>query len=283
MKEQIYTIPLMDAFNADDECPFCFIERNLEQHAMDFVLGAGASYMEDDIRAETDKAGFCREHYKKMFEYGNRLGCGLILTTHFKKKNEELKQQIKMFSPAKASMFSHFKKAQSAADAPKTSIGVWAKEQQESCYICDYYKNTYSRYLDTFFELYRKNPEFVELFKKSKGFCLPHFADLVENAETILSDKEKSDFYETLFPLMTENMQRVTDDLEWFCDKFDYKNKDADWKTSKDAIPRGMQKAAGSYPADPPYKSALQNFRCSGNLVAEQFKNDTQKNKNLES
>lgn len=257
MKEQIYTIPLMDAFNAGDECPFCFIERNLEQHAMDFVLGAGASYMEDDIRAETDKAGFCREHYKKMFEYGNRLGCGLILTTHFKKKNEELKQQIKMFSPAKASMFSHFKKAQSTADAPKTSIGVWAKAQQESCYICDYYKNTYSRYLDTFFELYRKNPEFVELFKKSKGFCLLHFADLVENAETILSDKEKSDFYETLFPLMTENMQRVTDDLEWFCDKFDYKNKDADWKTSKDAIPRGMQKAAGSYPADPPYKSAL--------------------------
>ena len=82
---------------------------------------------------------------------------------------------------------------------------------------------------------------------------------------------------------MTENMQRVTDDLEWFCDKFDYKNKDADWKTSKDAIPRGMQKAAGSYPADPPYKSALQNFRYSGNLVTEQFKNDTQKNKNLES
>ena len=34
MKEKIYTIPLMDAFRAQDECPFCFIERNLEQHAM---------------------------------------------------------------------------------------------------------------------------------------------------------------------------------------------------------------------------------------------------------
>ena len=45
MKEKIYTIPLMDAFHADDECPFCFIERNLEQHALDFVLGQGASYM----------------------------------------------------------------------------------------------------------------------------------------------------------------------------------------------------------------------------------------------
>ena len=65
MKEKIYTIPLMDAFRAQDECPFCFIERNLEQHAMDFVLGSGASYMEDDVRAETDKIGFCRTHYEK--------------------------------------------------------------------------------------------------------------------------------------------------------------------------------------------------------------------------
>ena len=47
MKEKLYTIPLMDAFKAEDECPFCFVERQLEQHAMDFVLGAGASYMED--------------------------------------------------------------------------------------------------------------------------------------------------------------------------------------------------------------------------------------------
>ena len=29
MKEKIYTIPLNDAVNADDECPFCFIEREL--------------------------------------------------------------------------------------------------------------------------------------------------------------------------------------------------------------------------------------------------------------
>lgn len=255
MKEKIYTIPLMDAFKAEDECPFCFIERNLEQHAMDFVLGSGASYMEDDVRAETDKMGFCRTHYKKMFDYGNRLGCGLILTTHFKKKNEELKQQIKMFSPGKASMLGHFKKAKIDTDNPKTSIGNWVKEQENSCYICDYYQNTYNRYLDTFFELYRKNPEFKDLFKNSKGFCLPHFSDLVETAEVLLSDKEKRDFYDHLFPLMTENLQRVTDDLEWFCDKFDYKNKDADWKNSRDAIQRGMQKTAGSYPADPPYKA----------------------------
>ena len=94
MKEKLYTIPLMDAFKAEDECPFCFVERQLEQHAMDFVLGAGASYMEDDVRAETDKMGFCRTHYKKMYDYGNRLGAGLILKTHFQYKTKELHEQI---------------------------------------------------------------------------------------------------------------------------------------------------------------------------------------------
>ena len=45
MKETLYTIPLNDAFHADDECPFCFIERNLEQNSLDFILGT--AYMED--------------------------------------------------------------------------------------------------------------------------------------------------------------------------------------------------------------------------------------------
>ena len=60
MKEQLYTIPLNDAVNAQDECPFCFIHRSIEQDLLDFVLGSGSSYMEADIREQTDKAGFCR-------------------------------------------------------------------------------------------------------------------------------------------------------------------------------------------------------------------------------
>lgn len=34
MKETIATIPLMNAFHADDECPFCYLEREAEQHAI---------------------------------------------------------------------------------------------------------------------------------------------------------------------------------------------------------------------------------------------------------
>ncbi|MBQ7371819.1 MAG: hypothetical protein IJW67_08060 [Blautia sp.] len=258
MKEQLHTIPLIDAFRENDECPFCFVERKLEEHTLDFVLGPGASYMEPDVREATDAAGFCRVHYKKLFDYGNRLGTGLILKTHFKKLNEELNEQIKMFAPSHVSVFSKLgigKKQRSGSDTSHTSLGAWAVSKEESCYICNFYKENFQRYLDTFFEMYRNDAEFQKVFREGKGFCLPHFGALVDAAETTLSDKEKPEFYQILLPLIQDNMKRLYNDLDWFCDKFDYRNKDADWKTSKDAIPRGMQKAAGGYPDLPPYTS----------------------------
>ena len=195
MKETIYTIPLMDAFNAKDECPFCFLEREAEQHAIEFILGSGASYMEDDIRADTDKNGFCRHHYKMMYDYGNRLGASLILGTHFKKLNEELKKQIEDFKPQKTSFFNRMKKTNLRMMESSTNIGHWVDEKLSTCYVCDHFHSNYERYLDTFFDMYKSNPEFAKLFQESKGFCLPHFKDLVETAEKKLNDKQKESFY----------------------------------------------------------------------------------------
>ena len=129
MKEQLYTIPLMDAFRANDECPFCFIERDLEQHALDFVLGSGASYMRDDIRAATDQAGFCREHYQKMFSYGNRLGSALILETHLKKLTGELKKEMKNYSSsAKPNLADRFRKNTSAVSG-SNNVSIWIQQK----------------------------------------------------------------------------------------------------------------------------------------------------------
>lgn len=102
MKEQLYTIPLNDAVNAGDECPFCFIERSVERDLLDFVLGSSASYMEADIREMTDKAGFCRTHFQKMFDYGNTLGNAWILKTHYRRMIGEMKKNSPASAPAKA-------------------------------------------------------------------------------------------------------------------------------------------------------------------------------------
>lgn len=250
MKEQLYTIPLNDAVNAEDECPFCYIERKLEQDLLDFVLGSGSSYMEADIRELTDNAGFCRTHFKKMFDYGNTLGNAWILKTHYKRMIGEMQQQFKSFSPAKSSFKARLMKPSQDTNA----LSAWVRKKENSCYICEQYRDTYARYLDTFFYLYRQDEEFRQKIASGKGFCLPHFGDLCEASDTRLSDREKEGFYQTLLPLMQENMERLAEDVSWMVEKFDYRNQDADWKNSKDAIQRGMQKLKGGYPADAPFK-----------------------------
>ena len=216
MKEQLYTIPLNDAVNADDECPFCFVERKVEQDLLDFVLGSGSSYMESDIRDRTDRAGFCRRHFQMMFDYGNTLGNAWILKTHYKRIIEEMKGQ----------------------------------------YICGQFADTCARYMDTFFYLWKQDGEFRGKIREGKGFCLHHFGRLCEAADSSLSNREREDFYAAVLPLMERNMERMGEDVSWMVEKFDHCNKDADWKNSRDAIQRGMQKLKGGYPADGPYKSS---------------------------
>lgn len=252
MKEQLYTIPLNDAINADDECPFCFIERSIEQDLIDFVLGSSASYMESDVREMTDKAGFCRNHFKKMFEYGNTLGNGWILKTHYRRMINEMKKEFASYKPGKQAKGGLFKKEAASGNA----IAVWAKGKEKSCYVCEQYKSTYDRYMDTFFYLWKQDPDFKEKVKKSKGFCLCHFGELCQAADSALSGRDAEEFYNCMFPLMEENMERLSEDVSWLVDKFDYRYKDADWKNSKDAIQRGMQKLKGGYPADAPFKSS---------------------------
>ncbi len=250
MKEQLYTIPLNDAVNANDECPFCYIERSVEQDLIDFVLGSGSSYMEADIREMTDKAGFCRPHFQKMFDYGNTLGNAWILKTHYKKTIEEMKKEFSHFKPGKSSLMNKLKKGEESGN----SIGMWVRKKEKSCYICEHFRATYDRYMDTFFYLWKQDSEFRDKVKNSKGFCLSHFGDLCEASDSRLGDKEKDNFYSCMLPLMEKNMERLAEDVAWMVEKFDYRNKDADWKNSKDAIQRGMQKLKGGYPADAPYR-----------------------------
>ena len=80
---------------------------------------------------------------------------------------------------------------------------------------------------------------------------MSHFRVLINGADSKLSDKELKDFYDMVLPLQLENMERMLEDISWFVDKYDYRNRDADWKNSKDAIQRGMQKMKGSDPSIP--------------------------------
>lgn len=249
MKEQIHTIPINDAMENAGECPFCYIERRSENHAMDFVLGHGASYMEADIRDMTDKEGFCRAHFKKMFDYGNSLGNAWILKTLMQRHINEMTKEFKAFKPENSGKKGLFKK-----EAGSNSIVDWIDKRESSCFICANVERTFQAYMETFFDMYKKDAAFRKQVSETKGFCLSHFKVLCQGADQFLNEKDRKEFYDMVLPLMEENMERVYEDVAWFIEKYDYKNKDADWKDSKDAIQRGMQKLRGSDPSMEPHK-----------------------------
>ena len=109
--------------------------------------------------------------------------------------------------------------------------------------------------MGAFFYLYKKGEkEFIELIQTGKGFRFNHFDDILDMAPLYLSVKEQDELRSILFPQMEENMKRIKEELDWFEMKFDYRYKDADWKTSRDAVQRAMQKVVGGYPADDVYR-----------------------------
>ena len=110
------------------------------------------------------------------------------------------------------------------------------------------------KYYKTIAQMFAREKQFFKSILSSKGFCMHHFAQLLEAAREKLPNDQREWFYETVCSLMKENLARVQGDLDWFVDKFDYRNAGADWKNSKDAVPRSMQKLQGGYPEDEPYK-----------------------------
>jgi len=231
MDEQLYAIPVNDAFNADSECPVCLMYRSLEKAAIEFTLGP--SYMEDDVRMETNRVGFCADHVKLLYEQQNRLGLALMLHTH---TQNVIREAEKLAKKGRTKAGGLFKKSEESA------VGAYFRQLGKSCYICGRINNTFDRYIDTIFYLYRKEESFRNAFKNSKGFCCDHYGLLYEAAPKYLSGSELDEFTKLIDRLFIENMQRVCDDIEWYTDKFDYRNADAPWKNSKDAVVRTVLK-----------------------------------------
>lgn len=247
MKEQIHTIPISDAMANAGECPFCYIQRKTEEHAMNYVLGPGASYMEADIRDMTDKEGFCQDHLRKMYIYGNALGNAWIMKTLSKRHLEEMDKEFKNFRPGAAPRKSFFGKKNSAEDSAN-SIVNWIKRRESTCFTCTMIKNTFNAYMKTFFNMYKSDPDFKKKIAETNGFCLDHFKVLCETADQTLSSKDLEEFYNIVLPLMKKNMERTYEDVSWFIEKYN-NNPAADDKNYVGSIQRAMQRLRGQDPS----------------------------------
>ncbi|MCR5824070.1 MAG: DUF6062 family protein [Lachnospiraceae bacterium] len=239
MKEQLYTIPVNEAFEEKTECPICSMYHSIEEGALEFTLGP--SYMEDDVRMVTDEVGFCERHVAKLYEKGNRLGLALMLKTHADRMIEEVEKKQKSLKAGKKS--SLFKKVSNEGN----EVTDYLDKLEKSCFVCSRIDEVFDRYIDTVFWLYGCDTDFKARFKESKGFCNKHYSLLLKKCPKAMGASEAEGFVKTCSEIYLNNVKRVRDDLSWFIDKFDYRYADAPWKDSKDALQRSMMKDDSIY------------------------------------
>lgn len=219
-KETIYTIPINEAFEKDTECPLCDIAKRLENEAVEYALGP--AMMEPDHRELSNEKGYCNHHYRMLFKAENKLPLALVLDTHL----EELRKKIEpMKNPQKKPLFKK--------QAQNTSIEV------KSCMVCDKIEHTMSRYIKNMIDMWHTDKEFRQKMADSKGFCIPHFLELYNSCDDV-------EFKKALAEKEDCELRRIQDDIHKFTLKFDYRNRDMEWGTAKDAPIRTTEKI-GSY------------------------------------
>ena len=229
MKENIYTIPINDAFSANCECPLCEFVKGEEIKQIEYSLGA--SMMEPDERISSNKLGYCNRHTQMMYDFGNKLSHALVLETRLEFLINEIDNYKKQIAHPKRIKFGTDKEMKLT--------------NSENCVVCSRLKKIESDFVSNLFYMYKKDMVFREKFFSCKGFCLPHFELLANCASKHLGKNLIIDFLDKICKLQKDNLARVKEDVSWFTKKFDYRYKDDDWRNSRDAVVRGSIKISG--------------------------------------
>lgn len=222
--EQIYTIPVNEAFEASAAdpacgCPLCAIYRKLEENELDLILGA--SMMEPDVRIKTNEEGFCRVHYDLMFGRKNRLGMALTMESHLKELQNDIREGT-FGTPG---------------NKPLRRIA----ELEESCYVCRRVQGHFEHMAECVVYLWDSDEDFLPKFRAQPYFCLPHYRKLLWYAQKRLAKKKLSAFTAEAGKIVQDYLETLTDDISWFCKKFDYRYDAEPWYNSKDAVERTMK------------------------------------------
>ena len=79
----------------------------------------------------------------------------------------------------------------------------------ESCILCERLDHTMERYVYTLLYMYEHEKAFREAFAASKGLCLPHYFQVMQDAPRHLSGKTLEEFSQTAMRVERENLARV--------------------------------------------------------------------------
>lgn len=247
MKYQLETIPVWDAFREDCECPFCQLQEKAEKRYLKYYLGPSA--MNPETRVELNKTGFCPEHFSLLLLERSPQHLGLITHTHMQNWMADREKRFPVPGKGFDSEVEAEQKKKGLFGKKPSPAAVYKKHCEErsgSCLICDRIDRTIKRYTFTACYLWKKDEEgFRSFMEKTKGFCIPHEAELLMMAEEVMKKKEQSEFFSAVKSLQKRNFQRLEEEINWFTQKFKAENISKPWGTSEDAHYRAIQKLTG--------------------------------------
>lgn len=217
MREDICSIPVNDVFLPKDGCPFCRMRDMLEDRMATYITGA--AMMEPDVRIETNRLGFCGEHFNQILARGSRLSVALILESLLAEVEKEV------FPEGKA--------------VPK-KIAAAVHAREENCFVCENIEKNTRHLVENTLKLWQSDPDFRRLYSQQPYICLPHYGMVLEAAQK-LPKKEFPAFEADTTRLAKAYCKELSGDVTHFCRMFDYRNAGGDWGNSKDAIERAIQ------------------------------------------
>lgn len=221
MNYHISTAPIFKEFTPDCECPMCKLEKITTENVLFQFLNDAV--MEDDTRKKVNKLGFCAEHFDMLFSRQNKLSVALQSITRINTLTKELIA------------------AKDCKSAKKQAEKL--KKLSSTCIICDIVDDHMKRYAETVAQLYATDKDFVNQFRNTKGFCLKHYTLLLERSS--LAGLKAKQYLTDLTTIEKSNFERLAKEVQWFCDKHDYRNREKPLGSSVDALPRTRTKLYG--------------------------------------
>lgn len=212
MAEQLYTIPINEAFEEYDGCPMCRLRAKLEEQSLSYIMGA--AMMEPDIRIVTNHMGFCRTHFHRMLGMGNRLSLALMLESHLQAVAETIPQP----EEKKPGRLGTLKKYDGDSPAPAML------EQADRCYVCARVQDFEQKYISNVIYIWKKDPTFPEKLRKQPYFCLEHAGLLLAQAKQDLSEANYLRFSQDMLALTHRHLSNLRKNVTSFCRSFDHEN-----------------------------------------------------------
>lgn len=212
MAEQLYTIPINEAFDVKEGCPLCRLRQKLEDQSLNYIMGA--AMMEPDIRIVTNRTGFCRTHFHRMLGMGNRLSLALMLESHL----NSVAALVPEPSNQKAGRLGKLKKYDGESGAPALAAQV------KSCYVCQRAADFEKKYVSNVIYIWKKDDSFREKLRQQPYFCLEHTAALLDAGQKELSEANYLSFSRDLLELARKELQELRAHVTEFCRSFDHEN-----------------------------------------------------------